>query len=110
MGQGKAAEEEGPWTLLDVSRATAEWLVIQLSEAATDLEYSREKDTLGSISFFPNFLLDIFFIYISNAIPKVPYTLSPALLPYPPTPTFWPWHSPVLGHIKFARPRDFSSR
>jgi hypothetical protein len=27
------------------------------------------------ISFFKNFLLDIFFIYISNAIPKVPYTL-----------------------------------
>jgi hypothetical protein len=25
--------------------------------------------------FFP-FLLDIFFIYISNAIPKVPYTLN----------------------------------
>jgi hypothetical protein len=24
---------------------------------------------------FFNFLLDIFFIYISNAIPKVPYTL-----------------------------------
>ena len=19
-----------------------------------------------------------------------------------PIPTFWPWHSPVLGHIKFA--------
>jgi hypothetical protein len=27
--------------------------------------------------FFFFFLLDIFFIYISNAIPKVPYTLSP---------------------------------
>ena len=25
---------------------------------------------------------------------------SPALLPYPLTPTSWPWHSPVLGHIK----------
>ena len=31
-------------------------------------------------SFFLNFLLDIFFIYISNSFPKVPYTLhcSPA--------------------------------
>jgi hypothetical protein len=29
---------------------------------------------------------------------------SPILppIPYPPTPPFWPWHSPVLGHIKFA--------
>jgi hypothetical protein len=31
--------------------------------------------------FFFNFLLDIFFIYISNVIPKVPYTLP---LPCPP--------------------------
>jgi hypothetical protein len=23
-------------------------------------------------------------------------------LPYLPTPNFWPWSSPVLGHIKFA--------
>jgi hypothetical protein len=29
-------------------------------------------------------------------------------LPYPPTPTFWPWHSPVLGHIKFACPMGLS--
>jgi hypothetical protein len=46
-------------------------------------------------------LLGIFFIYISSAIPKVPHTLHP-LLPYPPTPTSWPWRSPVLRHIKFA--------
>jgi hypothetical protein len=37
------------------------------------IDYRREK-------FF--FLLDIFFIYISNAIPKVPYTLP---LPCSPT-------------------------
>jgi hypothetical protein len=61
-----------------------------------------------SFFFLFMFLLDIFFIYISNAIPKVPYTSS--LLPYPPTPTYWPWHSPVLGHIKFAIPRVLSSQ
>jgi hypothetical protein len=55
------------------------------------------------------FLLGIFLIYISNAIPKVPHTLPPQL-PYPPTPTFWPWHSPVLGHIKFASPIGLSSQ
>ena len=51
--------------------------------------------------FFPShfFIRLFFFIYISNAIPKVPYTLPPTLLPYPPTPTSWPWCSPVLGHI-----------
>jgi hypothetical protein len=30
--------------------------------------------------FFLNFLLDIFLIYISNAIPKVPHTLPPTPL------------------------------
>jgi hypothetical protein len=30
------------------------------------------------------FLLDIFFIYISNAIPKVPYTLPPPCSPTHP--------------------------
>jgi hypothetical protein len=29
-------------------------------------------------------------------------------IPYPPTPPFWPWRSPVLGHIKFASPMDLS--
>jgi hypothetical protein len=59
-----------------------------------------------TVFFFFNFLLGIFLIYISNAIPKVPHTHPP--LPYPPTPPFWPWHSPVLGHIKFASPMGLS--
>jgi hypothetical protein len=36
--------------------------------------------------------------------PKPPIP-SPALLSNPPTSTSWPWHSPVLGHIIFSRPR-----
>jgi hypothetical protein len=48
-----------------------------------------------------------YFIYISNAIPKVPNTL-PHPLPHPPTPTSWPWPSPILRHIKFAWPMGFS--
>jgi hypothetical protein len=47
------------------------------------------------------FKLGIFFIYISNAIPKVPHALPPSL-PYSPTPSSWPWRSPVLRHIKVA--------
>jgi hypothetical protein len=39
---------------------------------------------LTLLKFFSNFLLGIFFIYISNAIPKVPYTLTqPCSPPYP---------------------------
>jgi hypothetical protein len=55
---------------------------------------------------FLYFLLRIFLNYISNAIPKVPHTLPP--VPCLPIPTFWPWHSPVLGHIKFACPVGLS--
>jgi hypothetical protein len=61
-----------------------------------------------SIIFF-NILLDFFFIYISNAILRVPYAPHPALLLYSPTLTSSPWSSPVLGHIKFARPMGLSS-
>jgi hypothetical protein len=56
--------------------------------------------------FFFLFLLDIFFIYISNAILKVSYTLSlTTLIPNPPIPTSWLCHSPVLGHMIMTRPR-----
>jgi hypothetical protein len=51
--------------------------------------------------------LGIFFIYIFNAIPKVP-PYPPPQLPPLPTPTSWPWHSPILRHIKFARPIGLS--
>jgi hypothetical protein len=37
---------------------------------------------------------------------KVPYTFPcPVLLPNPPTSASWSWHSPVLGHIIFTRPK-----
>jgi hypothetical protein len=52
------------------------------------------------IFFFFNFiLLGIYFIYISNAYPKVPHSL---------TPTSWPCRSSVLSQIKFARPMGLS--
>jgi hypothetical protein len=31
-------------------------------------------------------------------------THSPRPTPYPPTPASWPWYSPLLGHVIFARP------
>ena len=63
--------------------------------------------------YFLIFFYKIFSLYkfqISNAIPKVPYTLPSALCPYPTTPTSWPWNSPVQGNIKFAIPRGLSSQ
>jgi hypothetical protein len=72
----------------------------------------RETFQFHELTFIFKLLFDIFYIYISNAISKGPYTLpqTPAQLPYPPTPTSWAWHSPVLGHIKFARPWGLSSQ
>jgi hypothetical protein len=55
----------------------------------------------------------IFFYYVLSSITfpilsqKSPIP-SPPPLPYPPIPTFWPWRSPVLGHIKFASPMGLS--
>jgi hypothetical protein len=40
--------------------------------------------------FFSNFLLDLFFIYISNAIPKVTYTLPLPCSPTHPLPLLGP--------------------
>jgi hypothetical protein len=58
------------------------------------------------------FLLDIFFIYISNFIPfpllptENPPMPSPLLLlTNPPTPAFLSWHSSTLGHQAFRGPR-----
>jgi hypothetical protein len=59
--------------------------------------------------FFPPFLVGIYFIYISNAISKVPYSPLPCSPTYP-LPLLGTSVSPVLGHIKFARPRGLSSQ
>jgi hypothetical protein len=56
-------------------------------------------------SFFIFFFKNIFIRYFPHlhfhCYPKSP-PYAPPQLPYPPTPTFWPWRSHVLGHIKFA--------
>jgi hypothetical protein len=58
-----------------------------------------------------SFLKNIFIRYIPHlhcqCYPKCPPNPPPSL-PYPPTPPFWPWCSPVLGHIKFASPMGLS--
>jgi hypothetical protein len=56
--------------------------------------------------FFIRYLLHLHF----NCYFQSPLYLPCPLLPNPPTPTSWSWYSPVLGHIKFARPRGLSSQ
>jgi hypothetical protein len=64
--------------------------------------------------FFVDFLLDIFYIYILNAKPfpnflsESPLCTLPTLLPNPPKPSSWSWHSLVLalqGHHPTTWPR-----
>jgi hypothetical protein len=55
------------------------------------------------------FFLIRYFLYIHfKCYPESSLYPRHDLLPYPPTPASWPWHSPVLGHIKFAIPRGLS--
>jgi hypothetical protein len=69
-----------------------------------------------TIFFFFFYLLDIFFIYISNVVPfpgspllaKPPIPLPPppaSVRVLPPTPASLPWHSPTLGHRTFIGPK-----
>ena len=62
--------------------------------------------------FFFLFLLDIFFIYISNVIPFPSFPSENPLSPPPASQLTqfhsWPWRSPLLGHIKFACPIGLS--
>jgi hypothetical protein len=59
------------------------------------------KEPSNCLCLFVCLFLIGYFIYISNAIPKVPHMLRHPR-PQPSTPTSWPWHSLVLRHIKFA--------
>jgi hypothetical protein len=53
--------------------------------------YEPQRSRMKSrLTFFSKFLLDIFFIYISNAIPKVPYTLPLPCSPTHPLPLLGP--------------------
>jgi hypothetical protein len=58
----------------------------------------------------PFFFFRYFLCLHFKCYPKILLYPPPTLLPYPVTPTSWPWLSPVLGHIKFARPKGLSSQ
>jgi hypothetical protein len=60
--------------------------------------------------YFKNIFIRYFLYIHFKCYPKSSLYTPSALLPYPPTPASWPWHSPVLGHINFAIPRGLSSQ
>jgi hypothetical protein len=59
---------------------------------------------MAILSFFLKIFSSFTFPMLSQKSP-----INPPQLPYLPTPTFWPWSFPVLGHIKFACPMGLSS-
>jgi len=61
-----------------------------------------------TLCFFFSFFFITYFPQLHfQCYPKSP-PYPPPPIPYPPIPIFWPWHSPVLGHIKFACPMGLS--
>jgi hypothetical protein len=62
-----------------------------------------EAEAGGFLSFFYYIFSSITFPMLSqnSPIPSPPP-------PYPPISTFWPWRSPILGHIKFVCPMGLS--
>jgi hypothetical protein len=67
-----------------------------------------QQDHTNSNRATPSFIFIRYFLYLHfKCYPESSLYPPSALLPYPPTPTSWPWHSPALGHIKFGRPRAF---
>jgi hypothetical protein len=62
---------------------------------------------LSFLYFFQNNFFTRYFLYLHfQCYPESPLYPPPTLLANPPTPASWSWHSPVLEHIIFARPRS----
>ena len=49
------------------------------------------------LNFFKKFYMRYFLHLHFKCYPKSPLYTPPSLFLYPPTPTSWPWHSPVWG-------------
>ena len=60
---------------------------------------------MNACHFLNSFFIRYFLHLHLKCYPQSPLYPTPALLPYPPTPASWHWHSPVLGHMIFPRPR-----
>jgi hypothetical protein len=115
---------QSTWLLNFVSAEVTFWWTFMWDTSIfmsfTHLE--RSTHTLPQMSFSLIFFLSFFFLNFFQffiryflhlhfkCYPESSLNPPPTLLPYPPTPTSWPWCSPVLGHIKFARPRGLSSQ
>ena len=74
-----------------------------------DSVVSADQSSEDEITFFSIFIRYFLHLHFKCYL-ESPLYPPPALLPNPPTPASWPWHSPVLGHMIFTRPRGLSSQ
>jgi hypothetical protein len=73
-----------------------------------ELWYGQAELKASQLVFF-FFFLNYYHVFSSITFPMLSQKFpTPPPLPYPPIPIFWPWRSPVLGHIKFASPMGLS--
>jgi hypothetical protein len=96
-----------PNSLIEVPRLSpilgCEYLALYQSGAGRT---PQETDIPGSYQEVLLFIIVYFCHLHFKCYPGSPLHTPPAQLPNLPTLTSWPWNSPVLGHIIFARPRD----
>ena len=109
MGKQKAEQWDSMWPLpgLQVSQELTCRMVNTHHQTSqlTPLHSATKLLFLFLFCFVFRYFLHLHFkCYLESPL----YPPLSALLPYPPTQTSWPWHSPVLGHIKFARPGGLS--
>jgi hypothetical protein len=94
-----------PWTPL-YGLLSAEVDTEELSTLRMVHWKAQERIPSSHVFFF--FFSEIFSLFTFQMLSRKFPIPSPTPLPYPPTSTSWPWRSPVLRHIKFAKPRDLS--
>jgi hypothetical protein len=100
-----------PWgSNLKDQRATLDYSSGHIGRETRRQETEVSDHKISFLFYFILFFIRYFLYLHFKCYPESSLYPPPALLPYPPTPTSWPWHSPVLGHIKFARSRGLSSQ
>jgi hypothetical protein len=106
--------QEGLWCYRLAFHPTPEhWYVCQSYTFAVLRMFHRKNHTLHNHFKFYLFL-NFFNLFFITYFPQLHFQCYPKSLPhpppfpYPPIPIFWPWRSPVLGHIKFAYPMGLS--
>ena len=96
------------WSLTrELKPSSGEKTAFSTNGAGTTGSYHVEECELIHLLLFSIFIR--YFLHLHfKCYPGSPYTLSTALLLYPPTPNSRPWQCPVLGHRKLSIPRGLS--